>query len=66
MPKIVDFDCISCGKYKNPLEKKDQKMMGSPLYFSPEMLRESILGLNDDVCYLGIICYEILCGYYPF
>jgi len=41
-------------------------MPGSPLYFSPEMLRESILGLNDDVWSLGIICYEILCGYFPF
>ncbi len=39
MPKITDFDCISCGKYKNPFEKKDKKMIGSPLYFSPEMLR---------------------------
>lgn len=58
MAKIADFDCISYGKGRNTAQRKENnKMFGSMLYFSPEMIRESILGLNDDVWSLGIICY---------
>lgn len=40
MPKIADFDCISYGKSKNTAQRKENnKMFGSMLYFSPEMLR---------------------------
>jgi hypothetical protein len=36
MPKISDFDCISQSKNKTAFEKKThQKVLGSPLYFSP-------------------------------
>ena len=36
------------------------------MYFSPEMVGQSIFRLNDDVWSLGIMSFELLCGYFPF
>ena len=36
------------------------------MYFSPEMIGQSIFRLNDDVWSLGIMSFELLCGYFPF
>lgn len=68
MPKIADLDCISkTNSNKLPLERVSHtKILGSPAYFSPEMMRQSVTHLHDDVWSLGIIMYELACNYYPF
>ena len=66
--KITDFDF---GTYSN---KKTKKMpvakrttiCGSPLYFSPEMLKDLSYSLEADIWSLGILMYELICGCFPF
>lgn len=40
--------------------------VGSPLYMSPEQVREDSLTNQSDLFTLGVVLYELLCGKHPF
>ena len=63
MPKITDFDLAVY--QSNPLESR-RTFCGSPVYFSPEMLKKNAYNSKVDIWCLGILCYELVCGYFPF
>jgi serine/threonine-protein kinase len=65
--KVLDF-----GLSKNPratgqpdLTEKD-RVVGSPLYMSPEQMQSSSVDARSDVWALGIVLYELLAGVAPF
>jgi len=39
---------------------------GTPLYVSPEMLRESVTGPGNDVWAFGVILFQMISGQVPF
>jgi len=40
--------------------------MGSPLYMSPEQIREESIDSPSDIFALGIVMYQLLTGHHPF
>lgn len=63
VPKISDFD-LSVRTLTNFFPRKT--ICGSPAYFSPEMIISKKYNKKADIWCLGIIFYEVLCGYFPF
>jgi len=47
---------------KNKNRKNNGTFVGTPLYQTPEMIRENKSGLFTDLWALGCIIYEISCG----
>jgi serine/threonine-protein kinase len=59
--KVVDFDfCQIPGKYDSVYR------VSTPLYSSPEHLRDADVDFASDVFTTGIILYEVLSGRYPY
>lgn len=48
------------------MEWKTFTLCGSPEYLAPEMLRCTGHGRGVDAWALGVLIYELLCGYPPF
>ena len=66
--KLVDFGISKTVKGR-PNEKKltGQHVLGSPVYMSPEQLRnDGDLDARADLWSLGVVGYELLCGAPPF
>lgn len=66
--KITDFDFGTFSNQKTtkmPTVKRTT-ICGSPLYFSPEMLKDLSYSLEADIWSLGILMYELICGCFPF
>lgn len=63
VPKITDFELAVYTKL--PFVQR-RTMCGSPAYFSPEMVEKHKYNKKADIWCLGIIFYELLCGYFPF
>jgi serine/threonine-protein kinase len=42
------------------------RILGSPVYMSPEQLRNETLGARSDLWSLGVVLYELVCGRAPF
>ena len=66
--KVLDFG-ISKSMNTNPLDKKltGQHVLGSPVYMSPEQLRNAnTIDARADLWSLGIVAYELLVGKPPF
>ena len=63
MPKITDFDLAVY--QENPKESR-RTFCGSPVYFSPEMISNSVYDSKVDIWCFGILSYELVCGYFPF
>ncbi|MEM7408522.1 MAG: serine/threonine-protein kinase [Pseudomonadota bacterium] len=40
--------------------------MGSPLYMSPEQIREESIDCPSDIFSLGVVMYQLLTGHHPF
>ena len=40
--------------------------LGSPMYMSPEQIKEREIGANTDIFSLGVVMYEMLTGSHPF
>lgn len=64
LPKISDFD-LAAFQSENSTESR-RTICGSPVYFSPEMITKCPYTFKADIWSLGIIFYELLCGYFPF
>ena len=63
VPKITDFELSVYTK----LDFFPRKTIcGSPAYFCPEMIQKQRYNKKADIWSLGIVFYELLCGYFPF
>lgn len=63
--KIGDFS-ISYITRADVTETQVTGLIGSPLYMSPEQLREETVTGQTDVFSLGLVMYELLTGKHPF
>lgn len=63
VPKITDFELSVQTKVAFICRRT---ICGSPAYFSPEMIKTKKYNRKADIWCLGIIFYEVLCGYFPF
>jgi serine/threonine protein kinase len=67
-PKIVDFGIskILSSNITTMGFTKDQQMVGSPHYMSPEMCRGEKLDARSDIYSLGCVMFEVLEGRPPY
>lgn len=63
--KIGDFS-ISFITRTDVTETQITGLIGSPLYMSPEQLREETVTGQTDIFSLGLVMYELLTGKHPF
>lgn len=63
--KIGDFS-ISYITRADVTETQVTGLIGSPLYMSPEQLREETVTGQTDIFSLGLVMYELLTGKHPF
>lgn len=63
--KISDFG-IAVLATSDVLDTQPLLVLGSPLYMSPEQIREEPLTGQSDVFALGVVLYELLTGSHPF
>lgn len=62
--KIADFGFSKVSLNNSPI--KERFNVGSPLYMSPEALKDNIYSEKSDIWSLGIILFEMLTGKVPF
>ncbi len=63
--KLADFGASLLAP--SPLEDtQPMGLMGSPLYMSPEQLRDEPLTQQTDLFSLGVVMYELIAGRHPF
>ena len=55
-----------CSLVYTSLDEQASTVCGTPLYFSPEMVRGEAYGPESDLWSLGVITYELLTLYPPF
>ena len=61
--KLIDMGTAKILNKNNP---RTFTMLGTPHYLAPEVLTGKGYGLSADFWSIGIITYELLCGYFPF
>ena len=63
--KLADFS-IALVTRGDIAETQFQGFMGSPLYMSPEQIREEHIDSPSDIFSLGVVMYQLLTGQHPF
>jgi serine/threonine protein kinase len=63
--KISDFG-VALLTHMDATDTQVEGVVGSPLYMSPELLREETVTNQTDVFSLGVVMYELLTGKQPF
>ena len=63
--KLADFS-IALVTRGDVAETQFQGFMGSPLYMSPEQIREEHVDSPSDIFSLGVVMYQLLTGQHPF
>ncbi len=63
--KIGDFS-VALTFSAEATETQVHGYVGSPLYMSPEQVREDTITNQSDIFSLGVVLYELLCGKHPF
>ena len=61
--KLID---MGTAKLLNKNNLRTFTMLGTPHYLAPEVLTGKGYSLSVDFWSIGIITYELLCGYFPF
>ena len=61
--KVVDFGIALVTKFD---ATQIQGRLGSPLYMSPEQLRQEDVTSQTDIFSLGVVLYQLLAGRHPF
>merc|ERR1719476_207717 len=61
--KLIDF---GSAKKLDPSCLRTFTMVGTPHYMAPEVMKQKGYGTDVDVWALGVILYELVCGYLPF
>lgn len=65
--KVKVLDTGAAKFFGKPLKlTKSGTVFGTPLYMSPDHLREQLIGPRADVYSLGMMLYEMLAGAHPF
>ncbi len=64
--KVIDFGVAKATAIDESSLTGTGAAMGSPLYMSPEQLRQDDLDVRTDIWALGITLYELLVGVTPF
>lgn len=64
--KLADFGIAQAVSNSTMVDGKDNKVMGSVHYLSPEQARGSYVDERTDIYSLGIVLYEMLTGQVPF
>ncbi|MGN1144330.1 MAG: Stk1 family PASTA domain-containing Ser/Thr kinase, partial [Anaerovoracaceae bacterium] len=64
--KLADFGIAQAVSNSTMVGGKDNKVMGSVHYLSPEQARGSYVDERTDIYSLGIVLYEMLTGKVPF
>jgi len=63
--KILDFGVVKQLNDESDLSHANSTM-GSPLYMSPEQIRNENLDVRSDLYSLGVIMYQMITGHLPF
>jgi len=63
--KILDFGVVKQLNDDHDLSQANSTM-GSPLYMSPEQIRNENLDVRSDLYSLGVIMYQMITGHLPF
>ena len=63
--KLADFS-VALVTRGDVAETQFQGFMGSPLYMSPEQIREEHVDSPSDIFSLGVVMYQLLTGQHPF
>lgn len=62
--KVADFGLAQLGEATET--GGDRKVMGTPLYMSPEQVSGRELDSRSDIYSFGVTCYQLFCGHPPF
>lgn len=62
VPKVMDFSIAEITANAKKDANADEGVMGSPLYMSPEQVRNQPLGPTSDLYAMGAVLYQLLTG----
>ncbi|NUM33235.1 MAG: SUMF1/EgtB/PvdO family nonheme iron enzyme [Candidatus Brocadiae bacterium] len=65
-PCVLDFGIAKWFSEDRAILAHSNTILGTPAYMSPEQFKALPLDSRCDVWALGVILYQILCGYMPF
>lgn len=66
LPRILDFGISRAADSSDSRLTMTGVVIGTPRYMSPEQIQNQPVDPRTDVYSLGVVMYELLCGYHPF